>query len=75
MARNVSALTRFIFDCYAMVAHLSKVMTLEVGDVLFTGTPAGVGATRIPPLWLRNGDLVRVEIEGVGAIENRVVPE
>jgi len=73
--RQNSNTRHFIFDCYAMVEHLSKVMTLEPGDLLFTGTPAGVGAVRKPPLWLRAGDVVRVEIEGIGAIENRVVPE
>jgi 2-keto-4-pentenoate hydratase/2-oxohepta-3-ene-1,7-dioic acid hydratase in catechol pathway len=73
--RQYSNTRHFIFDCYAMVEHLSKVMTLEPGDVLFTGTPAGVGAARKPPLWLRDGDSVRVEIEGIGAIENRVVRE
>ena len=65
----------FIFDCYAMVEHLSKVMTMEPGDIVFTGTPGGVGAARKPPQYLREGDVVRVEIEGIGAIENRVALE
>lgn len=73
--RQSSNTDQFVFDCYAMVEHLSKVMTLEAGDIVFTGTPAGVGAVRKPPLWLREGDTVRVEIEGIGAIENRVVRE
>jgi 2-keto-4-pentenoate hydratase/2-oxohepta-3-ene-1,7-dioic acid hydratase in catechol pathway len=73
--RQHSNTRHFIFDCYSMVETLSKVMTLEPGDVLFTGTPAGVGAARKPPLWLRESDVVRVEIEGIGAIENRVVHE
>jgi 2-keto-4-pentenoate hydratase/2-oxohepta-3-ene-1,7-dioic acid hydratase in catechol pathway len=73
--RQHSNTRHFIFDCYAMVETLSKVMTLEPGDILFTGTPAGVGAVRKPPLWLVTGDIVRVEIEGIGAIENRVVRE
>jgi 2-keto-4-pentenoate hydratase/2-oxohepta-3-ene-1,7-dioic acid hydratase in catechol pathway len=73
--RQSSNTRHFIFDCYAMVEHLSKVMTLEPGDLIFTGTPAGVGAARKPPLWLREGDVVRIEIEGIGAIENRIVRE
>jgi 2-keto-4-pentenoate hydratase/2-oxohepta-3-ene-1,7-dioic acid hydratase in catechol pathway len=73
--RQHSNTRHFIFDCYSMIETLSKVMTLEPGDVIFTGTPAGVGAARRPPLWLRAGDVVRVEIEGIGAIENRVVRE
>jgi 2-keto-4-pentenoate hydratase/2-oxohepta-3-ene-1,7-dioic acid hydratase in catechol pathway len=64
-----------IFDCWAMVEHLSTAFTLEPGDVLSTGTPAGVGFAMEPASWLRPGDVVRVEIEGVGAIENPVVAE
>jgi 2-keto-4-pentenoate hydratase/2-oxohepta-3-ene-1,7-dioic acid hydratase in catechol pathway len=47
-------------------------MTLEPGDVIFTGTPAGVGFGMKPQNWLKPGDTVRVEIEGIGAIENVV---
>jgi 2-keto-4-pentenoate hydratase/2-oxohepta-3-ene-1,7-dioic acid hydratase in catechol pathway len=55
-----------------LVAHLSAAFTLEPGDVIATGTPAGVGAFRDPPRFLRDGDVVRVEIERVGALENPV---
>lgn len=65
----------FIFDCAAVIEHLSKVMTLEPGDLIFTGTPAGVGAVMKPPKWLAAGDVVKVEIAGIGAIENTVAPE
>ena len=65
----------FIFDCAAIIEHLSKVMTLEPGDLIFTGTPAGVGAVMKPPKWLVEGDSVKVEIAGIGAIENRVAAE
>jgi 2-keto-4-pentenoate hydratase/2-oxohepta-3-ene-1,7-dioic acid hydratase in catechol pathway len=65
----------FIFDCAAVIEHLSKVMTLEPGDLIFTGTPAGVGAVMKPPKWLVAGDVVKVEIAGIGAIENTVAPE
>jgi 2-keto-4-pentenoate hydratase/2-oxohepta-3-ene-1,7-dioic acid hydratase in catechol pathway len=47
-------------------------MTLEPGDLIYTGTPAGVGMARKPPVYLKSGDVVRVEIDGLGAIENRV---
>jgi 2-keto-4-pentenoate hydratase/2-oxohepta-3-ene-1,7-dioic acid hydratase in catechol pathway len=58
-----------------MIEELSAVFTLEPGDVLSTGSPAGVGGARKPPVYLKVGDVVRIEIEGIGHIENRVVPE
>jgi 2-keto-4-pentenoate hydratase/2-oxohepta-3-ene-1,7-dioic acid hydratase in catechol pathway len=58
-----------------MIEELSRVFTLEPGDILSTGTPAGVGGARQPPVYLKAGDVVRIEIEGIGHIENRVVPE
>jgi 2-keto-4-pentenoate hydratase/2-oxohepta-3-ene-1,7-dioic acid hydratase in catechol pathway len=73
--RQHSNTKHLIFDCYDMVEHLSKAMTLEPGDLLFTGTPAGVGFGMNPKLWLKAGDVVRIEIDGIGAIENRVVNE
>lgn len=70
--RQHSSTKHFIFDCYDMVAFLSQAMTLEPGDTFFTGTPSGVGAVMTPPSWLKEGDTVKVEIAGIGAIENRV---
>lgn len=64
-----------IFDCFAQVEALSRVFTLEPGDVIATGTPAGVGALMEPPAWLAAGDVVRVEIGGIGRIENEVIDE
>lgn len=64
-----------IFDVPAIVAHLSSVMTLEVGDIIATGTPSGVGFTRQPPLFLTPGDRVEVEIEGIGLLRNDVEAE
>ena len=61
-----------IFTIPQLIAYLSSVMTLEPGDVIATGTPAGVGAARKPQRWLLAGDLVRVEIDGLGALENPV---
>jgi 2-keto-4-pentenoate hydratase/2-oxohepta-3-ene-1,7-dioic acid hydratase in catechol pathway len=59
-----------IFDIGAQIEHLTAAFTLEPGDLIFTGTPAGVGNWRDPPVRLKPGDRVRVEIEGVGALEN-----
>lgn len=73
--RQRSNTRHFIFDCAAMIEHVSKVMTLEPGDLIFTGTPGGVGVAMKPPRWLKTGDVVRVEIEGIGAIENTVAPD
>jgi len=64
-----------IFSVAYLIADMSRVMTLEPGDVIATGTPSGVGAARTPPRWLRPGDVVRVEIEGVGVLANPVVAE
>lgn len=58
-----------------MIEHLSKAMTLEPGDIFFTGTPSGVGVGHKPPKWLKAGDLVRCEIDGIGAIQSRIAPE
>lgn len=73
--RQHSNTRHLIFKCSDQVELLSQAMTLEPGDVLFTGTPNGVGAVRKPPLWLRHDDVVKIEIEGLGAIENRVEDE
>ncbi|MCY1273266.1 Ureidoglycolate lyase [compost metagenome] len=73
--RQDSSTDQLIFDCYQQIEHLSKVMTLEPGDVIYTGTPGGIGGGFKPPRWLREGDRVRVEIDGLGAIENTVRAE
>lgn len=62
-----------IFTIPNLVAYLSEVMTLEPDGIIATGTPAGVGFIRPPPRFLRQGDTVRVEIEGLGVLENPVV--
>jgi 2-keto-4-pentenoate hydratase/2-oxohepta-3-ene-1,7-dioic acid hydratase in catechol pathway len=71
-ARQRSNTHNLIFNCIDQIVYLSQVMTLEPGDVIFTGTPSGVGAAMKPPKWLSAGDVVRVEIAGIGAIENTV---
>lgn len=63
----------FIFGVDELVAYLSQIMTLEPGDLIFTGTPAGVGAGRKPPVWLKPEDRVEVEIEKLGILSNPVV--
>ena len=68
--------TRFlVFNCFEQIAHLSQAFTLEPGDVIFTGTSAGVAAAKQPPPWLKVGDVVRIEIDRIGYIENTVVEE
>ncbi|MHC5003228.1 MAG: fumarylacetoacetate hydrolase family protein, partial [Planctomycetota bacterium] len=61
-----------IFPVATLIAELSRGMTLLPGTVILTGTPAGVGAGRTPPRWLRPGDVVEVQIEGVGILKNGV---
>jgi len=73
--RQESSTRQLIFDCYALVEHLSTAFTLEPGDVVATGTPSGVGIAMKPPHLLRVGDRVRIEIERLGALDNEIVPE
>ena len=64
-----------IFSIPQQIAHLTEAFTLEPGDVIFTGTPAGVGAGFEPPKWLKAGDKVRIEVPGLGHLENEIVAE
>jgi 2-keto-4-pentenoate hydratase/2-oxohepta-3-ene-1,7-dioic acid hydratase in catechol pathway len=73
--RQDSNTKQLIFDCAAIVEHLSTAFTLEPGDVIATGTPGGVGIAMKPPRLLKVGDVMRVEIDGLGALENTVVAE
>ena len=73
--RQVGYVRDQIHDIAAQIAHLTAAFTLEPGDVIFTGTPAGVGAGHTPPKWLKVGDRVRVEIDCLGFIENEIVRE
>ena len=75
--RQDSNTREMIYDCFEQVAHLSEAFTLEPGDVIATGTPAGIGAVRqpFPEGLLKVGDVVRIEIEGIGELSNTVVPE
>jgi 2-keto-4-pentenoate hydratase/2-oxohepta-3-ene-1,7-dioic acid hydratase in catechol pathway len=73
--RQDASTSDMIFNCWQMVEHLSMAFTLEPGDVISTGTPAGVGIARQPPALLKAGDTVRIEVEGVGVLENPVIDE
>lgn len=73
--RQDSNTRHLIHDCWAQIEHLTTAFTLEVGDVISTGTPAGVGGAMDPPQWLQAGDRVRIEVEGVGVLENPVIDE
>jgi 2-keto-4-pentenoate hydratase/2-oxohepta-3-ene-1,7-dioic acid hydratase in catechol pathway len=61
-----------IFNVPALVSHISQTMTLEPGDVISTGTPSGVGFVRTPPIFLKPGDVVEIEIEGIGVLRNPI---
>jgi 2-keto-4-pentenoate hydratase/2-oxohepta-3-ene-1,7-dioic acid hydratase in catechol pathway len=67
--------SQMVFGVARLVAEISAVMTLEPGDIVATGTPAGVGTSRQPRRWIRPGERVRVEIDGLGALENPAVAD
>jgi 2-keto-4-pentenoate hydratase/2-oxohepta-3-ene-1,7-dioic acid hydratase in catechol pathway len=73
--RQHSNTRNLVFDCYAQVETLSTVFTLLPGTIISTGTPGGVAAAMKPPRWMVAGDIVKIEIEKIGAIENRVIDE
>ena len=70
-----SSTSQLIFSVADVLVYLSQVFTLEPGDLIFTGTPPGVGVARKPPVYLKDGDVVEVEIEGLGVLSNPVVQE
>ena len=73
--RQNSNTANLVFDIWQQVEHLSVGMTLEPGDCLFTGTPGGVGAAMDPRQFLKAGDVVRCEVDGLGSIETVMVAE
>jgi ureidoglycolate lyase len=73
--RQNSNTRHLVFNVWDQIEHLSKAMTLEPGDLIFTGTPGGVGAAMKPMQFLKDGDHVRIEIEGLGAIDNPCAAE
>ncbi len=70
-----SSTKQLIFGVDELIAYLSQIMTLEPGDLIFTGTPPGVGMARKPPVWLKAGDVVEVEIDHLGVLRNSVIAE
>lgn len=73
--RQDSNTRNLVFNVWDQIEHLSQAMTLEPGDLIFTGTPGGVGAAMQPMRFLKQGERVRVEIEGLGALDNPCVDE
>jgi 2-keto-4-pentenoate hydratase/2-oxohepta-3-ene-1,7-dioic acid hydratase in catechol pathway len=73
--RQESNTKQLIYDCYAQIETLTTVCTLEPGDIISTGTPGGVGMAMKPQSFLKEEDVVRIEIERIGWIENRVIAE
>jgi len=73
VTKQSSNTKHMIFTVAVTIESLSKGMTLEPGDIISTGTPEGVGLGRTPPEYLKDGDLVETEIEGIGVLKNRVV--
>jgi 2-keto-4-pentenoate hydratase/2-oxohepta-3-ene-1,7-dioic acid hydratase in catechol pathway len=67
-----SSTAQMVFGVAELVAFISRTMTLEPGDLIATGTPPGVGFARTPKRFLRDGDVVRCEIEGIGTLVNPV---
>jgi 2-keto-4-pentenoate hydratase/2-oxohepta-3-ene-1,7-dioic acid hydratase in catechol pathway len=71
--RQSDVTSNLIFDIPRLLEFVSATITLEPGDIVTTGTPAGVGCFRDPPLWLRPGDRVEVEVDGIGTLANPVI--
>jgi 2-keto-4-pentenoate hydratase/2-oxohepta-3-ene-1,7-dioic acid hydratase in catechol pathway len=64
-----------MFPIVEMLVYITQGITLEPGDVIFTGTPSGVGHARKPPVWMKNGDTIEVEIERIGTLRNPIADE
>lgn len=71
--RQDASTSNMVFTVAQLISVLSAGMTIEPGDLLATGTPEGVGMGRTPPLWLKAGDVVEAEIDGIGTLRNRIV--
>ena len=62
-----------MFSVVETLVYITQALTLEPGDLLIMGTPSGVGHARTPPLWMKDGDHVEIEIEGIGVLANPVI--
>lgn len=71
--RQENNTSEMVFSLWEQIEYLSTAFTLESGDLIATGTPEGVGVAMNPQAFLQPGDVVRCEVDGIGAIENRVV--
>jgi 2-keto-4-pentenoate hydratase/2-oxohepta-3-ene-1,7-dioic acid hydratase in catechol pathway len=71
--RQSSSTADLVFDVLELVAHLSRLMTLEPGDIVATGTPAGVGSLRKPRVWLMPGDEVSIDSPTLGRLDTRIL--
>ena len=65
----------FLWNVVECLVIITECMTLEPGDVIITGTPAGVGYARTPPVWMAPGDICEIEVEGVGILSNPIADE
>jgi 2-keto-4-pentenoate hydratase/2-oxohepta-3-ene-1,7-dioic acid hydratase in catechol pathway len=72
---QAAPISDLVFDVPALIAYCSTFTELAPGDVIVTGTTGGVGAYRTPPLWMKAGDVVEVEISGIGILRNPVRDE
>ena len=70
-----SGLDQLIFSIEFLISYLSRITVLQPGDVIATGTPGGIGRERTPPLWMRPGDRIEVDISGIGVLSNPIVAE
>ncbi|WP_428391535.1 fumarylacetoacetate hydrolase family protein [Lichenicoccus sp.] len=70
-----ASLDDLVFDVATLVSLLSVPFALEPGDIIVTGTPAGVGLARTPPLWMKPGDVCEVEVQGIGTLRNPIIDE
>ena len=68
-----SSTDMMMFPVVETLVYITQALTLEPGDVLIMGTPSGVGHARTPPLWMKDGDYVEIEIEGIGVLANPVI--
>ena len=73
IVKQESNTSLMIFDIATCIADISRIMTLEPGDIISTGTPSGVGFSRNPPEFLKPGDVMETEIDGIGTLRNRLV--
>ena len=66
---------KLCFDIPELISYYSKIVHFQPGDIIATGTPGGVGSRRTPPIWMKNGDQIEVEISGLGTLSNTIIDE